>query len=1035
MDDNNKSEDILIQVTCKFSLDNQRNGYYDLMTEKPENFSNQLLYKEDESNDKIFNETVEELNLHRAYLNGYDVTIVKYGKKNVFYEEAPTEKTDESTSSSEDSDDSENDSEFQGGLVQKFIRTVFEELVSSKNLNFMFSIGWTEINDQNQLLDLLNGNGLVQCFSLPQLMEMLSVGLSNRNSSSNHNILSIVLEQQWTNEATGQPQVKLSTVNFCDLIYGTDKTANNFISEPRDLPMNFYSQPVPPYAFMMPPMNGNYFSPPPPPPDFGFFNTNPMRANFQPMMAQQQSSKLLKNAEILFSKLNLNEMNDAQRKEIQEWMYLKTECDNFIPSPEPGPELPPSYFGNINAGMIPPSIQPPAACQQPSCLLPIIEMDETNDLDEEETNDNDSDCGYIDINDHTNNLFTKISDKMSSFRDKTDNLVNQKGSDYFQNNPKMLGSGPTAAKSVECLDEAAGGVDLKLSTNSAMNEEEYLAKSGRRRSIRDSKTLNSDELNQIRKAAAVATSLDQDSVKELEENELLIKLSELRKTFRGSSKSITTIEKQIKELDENIVLKKNLIADLKNNSHTKESANSKCNEKRERCQKDFEKASLKMIRAKQAGKGSREIRKLEEKIEKLSRKLKDLTDITKIAKESEGKKQIEDQQKSLNVSKVHMAALKKKLDDELKVNISIEKEIMKLTKAIETENESSNKKFVTGSPSPSGKKASEGKVKIRDYTARITHLNTVIKEKHSKEDEEKDKTIKDALRCEIRNLRQTRHTLQEEQSSLAQKLKIEKNLSHDEERDLHVCDEAIMAIDEVIELKNESICGHRSIDISEKIDRKESEQLLIKRLGQMTMEETRVMLYKYFMKVVDFKQSCKKLEHNLMALERQKEGWMWRENYLRNEIRQLELESERKVTTLQRKHEARMNLLWRQFANETTNSSVTESNLDGGSISGAAALPNYEELNIVKASKSRHQQFQQSQIHSKAAIDRDFRKNMITKFAAYAYVGGSSAPMAIGGKEAITIPQENLKQLKDNKPVTKVTRIKNKMVIQTSSKK
>ena len=1055
-DDNNKHDEILIQITCKFSIDNQRNGYFDLPNDaKLENFNNQLLYKEDESTDKIFHETVEEQNLAKLYLNGYDVTFVKYGKKNVFYEgeDEPTDKTDESTSSSEDSDDSESE-EFQGGIVQKFIRTIFEELVSAKNLNYIFSIGWTEINEQNQLLDLLNGNGLIQCFSLPQLMEMLTVGLSNRNRTNTHNILSIVLEQQWLNEVTGHPQMKLSTVNFCDLIYGT--VVNNFISEPRDLPMNFYSQPVPqlpPYAYMMPSLNGNYFSPPPAPPDFGFFNNN-MRTCFDPstMVAQQQNNKLLKNAEILFSKLNLNEMNEAQRKEIQEWMYLKTECDNFMPTPEVAPELPPSYFGNMNAVVPPPPPPAPIPTQQPTPLLPIIEMDETNDLEEDETNENESDCGsYIDINDHSNNLFTKISDKMTSFRDKSDELVSQKSTEYFENNPKVLSSGQSDAKVVEHLDEASGGSDLKLSTNTSMNEEQYLAKSGRRRSIRDNNILNSDELNLIRKAAA-ATSLDHELVKESDENENLSKLDEMRRMLKKSLASIDSTKDQIKEVEQTIALKKNLITDLVKNSKTRMTAKSKCNKKKTKYQSEYEKTKKELSKAILAGKSSKEIQRLKDLTAKFEEKLLDLTGINEIAGESSFKKKIEQLRKSLDQSKELLESLNKKLKKEVKQKESIEKDIAKQVKLIEGENENndSNKKLVAASPSPSsatGSKISEGKVKIRDVNARISHLDEILKEKSSNlqlfgvtgsPGEDKDVKEKESLRYEIRNLRRTRDTLLDQRVSLYKKLKRDKMLTYKEERKMLECDEAIMAIDDVIEVKNELICGHKSIDTDEKLEREKGEQLLMARLNKLSQEEMRILLYKYFMKVIDLKESCKKLEQTLMSLERDKEAWEWREKILRNAIRQERLESERNLVIQQKNHETRLNLLLRHFANETANSSLNESNFDTSSNSGAAALPDYEELNIVKATKSRHQYQQHAQMHHQTEINRDFKKNLFTKFHVltryHQQGGGPSAPMPMSNKEALMIPQENLKQLTEKKPATKVTRQKNKLIIQKNDK-
>lgn len=400
---------------------------------------------------------------------------------------------------------------------------------------------------------------------MSHLLETISVGLRNKNSTNNHNILSIVLEQQTTNIETGQTVHKLSTVNFCDLNYGTEKAfTNQFVSEPKDVPMNFYSQPMlPPYPYFSPPnaniLNGNYFFSPPPPTSpitDTFFNAN-FRNNFDvnpnAQLVTQQNQRLLKNAELLFSKLNLNDMDEDQRKEIQEWMYLKTECDTYVSTPSTA-ELPPSYFSNMNINVnpnlnmlmnvpIPPiSTAPP----QQSSLLPIIEMDETNETttenrdeeeeEEEETNDNDSECGsYIDINDQSNNLFGKISDKISNFHDKADDLVRNKCNEYFENNPKViLSSGQSDCKTTNenLLDEAVGGGGndlMKISTNTSTSDQ-YLTR--RRRSIRDN-ILNSEELNLIKKAAA-ATSFETDSIKDNAENEQLSKLDEYRKSLKKS---------------------------------------------------------------------------------------------------------------------------------------------------------------------------------------------------------------------------------------------------------------------------------------------------------------------------------------------------------------------------------------------------------------------------------------------------------------------------------------------------------------------
>lgn len=590
--------DICIQITCKPSCDSkQRYGYIDLINEnaKPavENFNRQFIFNETEPVDKIFREVIEEQNLLKFYVEGYDLNIVKYGKRNVFYETdeggaTSVFKTDQistaSSSSTDSSDSNESNSSEQTdtGLVHSFIRSIYEELVGLRDTQCLFSIGWTEINQQNQLLDLLNGNGLIQC-TMSQLLETISIGLRNRNNTSNHNILSIVLEQTTLNITTGQPIQKLSTVNFCDLNYGTDKafSPNQFMCNE---PMNFYNQSsiqLPPYnnpyLNSSPPninhfLNGNNFllSPPPIPPNFDiFFNTNFQRPpfdmnplnnpnifnnnsynniinnpNISSNMFNQQNQRLLRNAELLFSKLNLNDMDDGQRKEIQEWMYLKNECDTFLTAPQTAMELPPSYFSNTNPNMfinqpsIIHNINNNPAVQQQSSLLPIIEMDETNDeRDEDEEVDNDSESGYIDINDQSNNLFSKITDKMECFQEKTDELVRNKCSDYFENNPKVIlssgGQSDSKPTTENLLDEAIGGQDLmKLSTNTSTSEQ-YLAKTGRRRSIRDNNILNSDELNLIKKAAA-ATSLETDSIKENAESEQLSKLDELRKSLKKS---------------------------------------------------------------------------------------------------------------------------------------------------------------------------------------------------------------------------------------------------------------------------------------------------------------------------------------------------------------------------------------------------------------------------------------------------------------------------------------------------------------------
>lgn len=811
-----------VQITCKYSIDNQRNVLYDL-NDKHQNFSKQLAFTPSDSADKIFLDTVEELNLARYYLEGYDIIFMKYGRRNVFYDDSDAagislkksgERTASSTSSASDSDDSEDvDAESHRGIVQKFLRTVFEELISAKNIQYVFSIGWTEIiSEHNQLIDLLNGNGLVQCYSMSQLIETLAIGLSNKSANNHHNILSIVLEQQWADPNIQLPLQKISTINFCDLLHNTDRAAmDNLLNVPMSVPM--YSQPPPPPPtamqfppFMFPPsppqhhhmFNGNYFSPPPLPHEHFSFQSA--------IIAQQQSSQLLRNAEMLLSKLSLSEMNETQRREIQDWMYLKSECDNFMPiSPpavmQPPNDLPPSYINSfMNSAVMQQQHQ---QNQQQNSLLPIIEMDETNDDGEdEETNDNESESGsYIDINDHSNGLFNKISDKMDNFRARTDAIVHEKNAEYFKNNPKMTSSGHSelAEVDVKC-DEVKEPVEqeLKQSVNTSMSEQQYLEKSGRRKSIRDNNVLNSEEMDLIRKAAAV-TSLENETVKEEVESEHVAKLEELRKNLKKSLASIDAANLQIKEVEQTIALKKNLITDLIENSKTRMTAKSNCTKKKTKYQSEYEKTKKELSRAMLAGKSQKEIQRLRDMLTKFEEKLLDLTGINEIATESSSNKKVKQLHKSLEQSKKQLEILNKVLKKEVKHKESIDKEIIKQIRLIEDEQGADeDKKVAAIPPSPSGSKVSD-KLKIRDVNARISHIDEILKEKSSNlqlfnnaiggaspgED-------KESLRYEIRNLRRTRDTLLEQRVSLYKKLKREKMLSYKEERKMLECDEAIM---------------------------------------------------------------------------------------------------------------------------------------------------------------------------------------------------------------------------------------------------
>lgn len=392
---------------------------------------------------------------------------------------------------------------------------------------------------------------------------------------------------------------------------------------------------------------------------------------------------------------------------------------------------------------------------------------------------------------------------------------------------------------------------------------------------------------------------------------------------------------------------------------------------------------------------------------------------------------------------------------------------------------------------------------LKEVQARISHLDHVLKEKSDNLDMYRDDEQREGLRHEIRNLRRTRDHLLDQRCSLDRKLKREKMLSHKEERKLLECDEAIEAIDAAIEFKNELICGHKSIDTSESIQREKGEQMLMARLNKLSTEEMRTLLYKYFTKVIDLRDSSRKLEIQLMQLEREKDAWEWKERVLSNAVRQARLEGERNAVLLQRQHEMKLTLMLRHLADETSNSSasLTEHSLNKASPHYYKPPPNHLALQktnpantcftdseyewasphsqkMLKPSSNKLNDMEMCPLTDPSSLtkykpldkfkdkERDTKNKLFAKFQVLTRYAAShhnhnhtddtsgppstsatarqlaSGGTGLSGKRSkdkdqmlAVIPQENLKKLSTNTPNTKVTRQKNKIIIQDNSRK
>ncbi|XP_043259070.1 kinesin-like protein costa [Colletes gigas] len=262
-----------------------------------------------------------------------------------------------------------------------------------------------------------------------------------------------------------------------------------------------------------------------------------------------------------------------------------------------------------------------------------------------------------------------------------------------------------------------------------------------------------------------------------------------------------------------------------------------------------------------------------------------------------------------------MKNLKEQLKKEEKRKEQLEEELAEDQKKIQLQSENKsgkgNNKSKTDHP--------DKEKNLLDVSARILHLDHVLKEKSIDLERTADIDEKEALRHEIQNLRRIRDCLIDEKCDLDEKFQKEKTLSTVEERKLLECGETIEAIDAMIEHKNEMICGRKGFDENQS-QREKGERMLMERLAKLSEGEMKTLFYKYFLKVIDLKESSKTLEIQTAELESVIETQEWQIQALTNALKQSKLETEKKVIFVIREYEQKLQAMYRHFAEETSSS-------------------------------------------------------------------------------------------------------------------
>lgn len=1009
------------------------------------------------------------------------------------------------------------------GVVQRCVREIFTHIAAHAERTYAVNVGFVEICN-GEIRDLL-GMGNVHCTTVEEVFHWLQLGLSNKHQSPAHTLFTMTLEQQWISKE-GLIQHRLSTASFSDLS-SSDRCGEPPPGHPRDAGLHMLEQVVNTLTDpgIMYGVNGNIpygqttlttllkdsfggraqtllilcvspleqhltetlgnlqfgfkvqcvrnyvimntfsddntpISPEVLPSDPSGVGTaalmaavgSPNSDNFGLQFAASQWFKLVSNAEGLFGRLmGSTAITEIEKEQIEEWLFLKQECEECLSSSE--------------------------ALRNQKPLVPIQEAEEP----EESLSDPETSCQQNSDNDTDNesqhpDLEEKLESLMDEFRAKTDAFIKAKHEEFMLKHPRAVMQSQEKEKDKD-QEQAA----LETNALAERTDERKVSVGGRRRSIQPGASLSTAELAMLNRVASQQTP-GTELTPELDPLEsasgmtvaaaaggVTEPIEQMQKNLRKLHTEIEARQRQLKEIEQTMQLKQNIINELVKNRDSRSHAKQRFHKKKAKLDAECEKAKKHLAKALVQGKEKAEIERWSAIIAHIEHRLEDLSSMKHIAGES-GQK-LKKLQQSVAESRKQVEEVQKKLKKECKIRDQLEAELKTLKES-------------------SLVKLDSHPEQLKAVQARITHLDHILREKSENLEQfdggEQPAAQQEGLRHEIRNLRRTRDHLLEQRCTLDRKLKRDKMLTQREERKLLECDEAIMAIDEAIEFKNELICGHKSIDLStERLQREKGEQMLMARLNKLSSEEMRTLLYKYFVKVIDLRDSSRKLEQQLVQLERDRDAWEWKERVLSNAVRQARLEGERNAVLLQRQHESKLTLMLRHLAEETSASSASygERALAPANAPATTASSDFGyELDFYKTTGNKVMLKAPQAKPAPTVLDkykdkeRSGGRNIFAKFqvltryasAAAAAAGSSSTAdestaliettttaattttttttattskaAAIGkGKDKpgqlVSISPDQLKRLMPATTSTKVTRQKNKIIIQDATRK